>query len=185
MLFKNIKLIVLKFKLRKIKLVLMDFDGVLTDGGIFLSNNEVSLRRFDVKDGLGLKLLQNELINIGCITGSNSDIVKKRCNHLNIKILETGIKDKLETLLKIKRKLSLKREEILFLGDDINDLTVIKHVQLFFAPSNAHKAVKLKANYVSSFKGGAGFIREIADIILISKGKNPYQEFKSRNEYSD
>ena len=185
MFLKNIKFLILKSKLRKIKLVLMDFDGVLTDGGIFLSNDHFTLRRFDVQDGLGIKQLQKASINIGCITGSNSNIVKKRCQHLNIKIVETGIKDKLESLLKIQRELSLKRDQILFLGDDINDLTVFNYVKLFFAPFNAHKAVKRKASYVSSLKGGYGFIREITDLILISKGNDPYNEFKSRNEYSD
>lgn len=185
MYFNKIKLFSLNKKLKEIKLILMDFDGVFTDGGIFLGNNGTSFRRFDVKDGLGIKLLKSFSIQIGCISGSNSDTVKKRCDNLNIDFIEMGVEDKSKKILEIKSKLKLNKNNILFLGDDINDLTVIPYVNLFIVPSDAHKACKAKASYISSHKGGNGFIREIADLLLISKGFNPYKEFKTRNEFSD
>ena len=185
MYLNKFRLFFLKKRLKKIKLVLMDFDGVLTDGGIYISNNKFTSRRFDVKDGLGIKLLKSFSIKIGCITGSNSDNVKIRCGNLEFDFIEMGVEDKSKKVKEIKNKLKINKNNILFLGDDINDLTVLPYVNLFFVPADAHDACKENASYISSKKGGAGFIREIADLILISKGFNPYKEYKTRNEFSD
>jgi len=178
-------LFTLRNKLKKTKLILIDFDGVLTDGYIYLSNDFSSLRKFNVKDGLGIKLLNKASIKVGCITGSSSEIVKKRCKNLNIEIVELGVEDKAKALMKITKNLKIERENILFLGDDVNDLPVLKYVNLFIVPNDAHAACKKKASYISKFNGGNGFIREIADLVLISKGKKPFDEFRTRNEYAD
>ena len=168
-------------KLKNIKLVVLDFDGVFTDGAIYLDSNSQGLRRFDVKDGLGIKLLQKNDYRIAIISGSNSQIIDERAKALGIKIVKKGISCKLTTLKEIQKVLKIEVEETIFLGDDINDLTVLPNISLFIVPSDAHIGCKRMAAYVSKFMGGKGFIREIVDHLLISKNLNPYLPFETKN----
>ena len=169
-------------KLKYIKLVVFDFDGVFTDGGIYLDNKSEGFRRFDVKDGLGIKLLQKNDFIIAIISGSNSQIIDKRAKALGIKIVRKGISCKLEILREIQYDLNIKVQETIFLGDDINDLTVLPNVSLFIVPSDAHIGCKRKASYISKSKGGKGFIREIVDHLIISKNLDPYLPFETKND---
>ena len=172
-----------KSALSKTRLLVLDFDGVMTDGGIYLNENGDSFRRFDVKDGLGIKLLQSHLVHIAIISGSNSKIIHARGEALGIKIIKVGISDKLSELKSIQKKLNVTPSETLFLGDDINDLIVLDSVNLFISPSNAHNACKQRASLVANSKGGHGFIREIVDQILFSKEIDPYVPFKTKNDF--
>ena len=172
-----------KSSLSKTRLLVLDFDGVMTDGGIYLNENGDSFRRFDVKDGLGIKLLQSHLVHIAIISGSNSKIIHARGEALGIKIIKVGISDKLSELKSIQKKLNVTPSETLFLGDDINDLIVLDSVNLFISPSNAHNACKQRASLVANSKGGHGFIREIVDQILFSKEIDPYVPFKTKNDF--
>ena len=172
-----------KRALSKIRLVVLDFDGVMTDGGIYLNENGEGFRRFDVKDGLGIKLLQKYLIQIAIISGSNSKTILSRAEALGIKIIRVGISDKLSELKSIQKELNITPLETLFLGDDINDLIVLDSVNSFIVPANAHKACKEKASLVSNSIGGDGFIREIVDQILLSKGIDPYVPLKTKNDF--
>tara|TARA_A100001388_G_C28708387_1_gene469912 strand:+ start:290 stop:817 length:528 start_codon:yes stop_codon:yes gene_type:complete len=169
-------------KLKNIKLVVLDFDGVFTDGGIYLDYKSQGFRRFDVKDGLGIKLLQKYNFIIAIISGSNSQLIDERANALGIRIVRKGIKCKLKTLRDIQENLSIKVEETIFLGDDINDLTVLPNISLFIVPSDAHIGCKRKASYISKYMGGQGFIREIVDNLLISKNVDPYLPFETKND---
>ena len=169
-------------KLKYIKLVVLDFDGVFTDGGIYLDYKSQGFRRFDVKDGLGIKLLQKNGFIIAIISGSNSQIIDQRSKALGIKIVSKGISCKLKTLREIQDDLNIKVEETIFLGDDINDLTVLPNVSLFVVPCDAHIGCKRKASYISKSKGGKGFIREIVDNLLISKNSDPYLPFETKND---
>ena len=169
--------------LSKIKLVVIDCDGVMTDGGIYINNNGDSFRRFDVKDGLAIKLLKSKNIIIACISGSNSPIIEIRAKSLGISIVKIGVQDKSEELEKIQLDLNLSKEEIIFLGDDINDLTIIDKVGVFAVPLDAHEACKERATFIGYKKGGKGFIREISDNILFSKGLDPHVPFATRNDY--
>ena len=171
-----------KEKLNAIKLFVIDSDGVLTDGGIYLNNTESSFRRFDVKDGLAIKLLQKAHINIACISGSNSSIVNKRLDSLDVKIIRIGVENKLKEIIQIQNHLGLKDYQTIFLGDDINDLKVLPAVSIFAVPSDAHEACKEKATLIGIKKGGNGFIREIADNILFAKGLNPYEPLATKND---
>ncbi len=168
-------------KLKHIKLLVLDFDGVFTDGGIYVDSKSKDLRRFDVKDGLAIKLVQKNDISIAIISGSNSKIIDERAKSLGIKIIKKGIASKLKTLKEIQENLKIKVEETLFLGDDINDLTVLPNISLFIVPSNAHIGCKRKASYISNFEGGKGFIRDIVDNLLISKNIDPYLPFETKN----
>ena len=169
-------------KLKYIKLVVLDFDGVFTDGGIYLDYKSQGYRRFDVKDGLGIKLLQKNNFTIAIISGSNSQIIDQRAKALGIKIVRKGISCKLKTLKDIQEDLNINVEETLFLGDDINDLTVLPSTSLFIVPSDAHIGCKRKASYVSESTGGKGFIREIVDNLLISRDLDPYLPFETKND---
>ena len=169
-------------KLRKTKLVVLDFDGVFTDGGIYLDNKSEGFRRFDVKDGLGIKLLHKHKFIVAIISGSNSQIIDQRANALGIKIVKKGISCKLEALKNIQEDLNIKAEETIFLGDDINDLTVLPNISLFIVPSDAHIGCKRKASYISISRVGKGFIREIVDNLLLSIKYNPYLSFETKND---
>ena len=169
-------------KLKYIKLIVLDFDGVFTDGGIYLNHKYEGFRRFDVKDGLGIKLLQKNDFKIAIISGSNSKIIDERANSLGIKIVRKGISCKLKTLQEIQEDLNIKIEETIFLGDDINDLTVLPNVSLLIVPSDAHIGCKRKASYISKSMGGKGFIREIVDNLLIAKNFDPYLPFETKND---
>lgn len=172
-----------KSSLSKTRLVVIDFDGVMTDGGIYLNENGEGFRRFDVKDGIGIKLLQKHLIHLAIISGSNSKIIHSRAAALGIKIIRVGISDKLSELKSIQKKLNITPLETLFLGDDINDLIVLDSVNYFIVPANAHKACKEKASLIANSNGGYGFIREIVDQILFSKKIDPYVPFKTKNDF--
>lgn len=169
--------------LKKIKLVVFDCDGVMTDGGIYINNIGESFRRFDVKDGLAIKLLQSQNIIPACISGSNSKIIQIRFKSLGVEIIKKGVKDKSSELKKIQIDLGIKKEETMYLGDDINDLTVTNYVGIFAVPSDAHEACKKKAKFIGNKKGGKGFIREITDNLLLSKGIDPFKSFATNNDY--
>ena len=169
-------------KLKLIKLVVFDFDGVFTDGGIYLEKNSKGLRRFDVKDGLGIKLLQKNDFVTAIISGSNSEIIDDRSKALGIKIVRKGISCKLKALKEIQDNLNIKVDETIFLGDDINDLTVLPNVSLFIVPFDAHIGCKRKASYIAKSLGGKGFIREVVDNLILSKNLDPYLPFETKNE---
>ncbi len=178
-------LLKLENRIKQIKLIVMDFDGVFTDGGIYLNKDELSFRKFDVKDGIGIKLLQKVSINLGIVSGSNSEIINIRSKQLGINNIEKGVENKQLAIRKIQQNLGLDKSSTLFLGDDINDLTVIPEINLFFVPSDGHNACKQKADFIGQQKGGNGFIREIADSILFIKGFNPFEPIYSKNEFSN
>lgn len=170
--------------LKKIRLVVFDCDGVMTDGGIYINNIGESFRRFDVKDGLAIKLLQSNDIFLACISGSNSKIIEIRFKSLGIEIIKKGIKDKSLEIEKIKAALEVKKEETMFLGDDINDLKLLNNVGIFAVPSDAHEACKKKATLIGYKKGGRGFFREITDNLLLAKGLDPFKSFSSNNDFN-
>lgn len=165
----------------KIKLICMDVDGVLTDGGIYFDKEGNQNLRFDVKDGLGIKLLQRYNFIIALISGGDRNAIKKRAEMLDIKIIKDKIKNKFLALKDIQDELKVTKYETVFLGDDINDLIVIPLVSMFIVPKNAHKACIEKAFWIGNNLGGYGFVREFTDKFLISRGINPFETFISSN----
>ena len=159
---------VLKEKAAKIKLFITDVDGVLTDGSLILGNNGEEFKTFNSQDGMGIKLLQKNDMITAIITGRSSNVVSIRARELDIKEVYQGIDDKLEILDKIKEKYSLSYEEISYIGDDLNDLAVLEKVGLSFSVKNAVQDVKERVDYVTEKRGGAGAVREAADLILES-----------------
>jgi len=153
-------------KLKKIKLFITDCDGVLTDGGMYYSENGDELKKFNTKDGMGLSLLKKLGIRLAIITGEDVQIVRNRANKMRIDDVFCGIKNKLEVLNILLEKYNLTYEEVSYVGDDINDLEVMKRVGVAFSVNDAMDQVKEVADYVTKKNGGNGAIREICELFL-------------------
>ena len=154
-----------------IKLVLLDVDGTLTDGGIYRGNNGEELKRFNVKDGYVIVNAQTLGIEFGIITGRKSELVEIRSNELKIKYLYQGISEKTVILKEIMQKTELKKEEIAYMGDDLNDILIMKQSGLTGAPKDAADEVIQIADFVSEKNGGSGAVREFVEYILKKDGK--------------
>ena len=154
-----------------IKLVLLDVDGTLTDGGIYRGNNGEELKRFNVKDGYVIVYAQKLGIEFGIITGRKSELVEIRSNELKIKYLYQGISEKTVILKEIMQKTELKKEEIAYMGDDLNDILIMKQSGLTGAPKDAADEVIQIADFVSEKNGGSGAVREFVEYILKKDGK--------------
>ena len=154
-----------------IKLVLLDVDGTLTDGGIYRGNNGEELKRFNVKDGYAIVNAQKLGIEFGIITGRKSELVEIRSNELKIKYLYQGISEKTVILKEIMQKTGLKKEEIAYMGDDLNDILIMKQLGLTGAPKDAADEVIQIVDFVSEKNGGSGAVREFVEYILKKDGK--------------
>ena len=155
-------------KLRNCKLLVLDVDGVLTDGSLNYQQMTIN-RNFSVNDGIGIKLLLNYGIQIAIISGGKGDSIENRAKDLGIENCFVEIKDKLETLKKIQKKLNITKKESIFVGDDINDLIVKSEVSLLIAPLNGNFYIGEAVNCVTNKNGGRGAVREVCDRILKSK----------------
>ena len=162
--------ILLKEKIMPIKLLLMDVDGVMTDGGITIDNNGVEAKTFHVRDGHGIKLLQRAGIKVGIITGRNSEVVKYRAAELGIEILCQGMKVKMDAYRQILADEGLEDDEIAYMGDDVVDLPVLRQVGFSVAVADASESLRSYVDYVTLLNGGRGAVREIAEIILKGQG---------------
>ena len=154
-----------------IKLVLLDVDGTLTDGGIYRGNNGEELKRFNVKDGYAIVNAQKLGIEFGIITGRKSELVEIRSNELKIKYLYQGISEKTVILEEIMQKTGLKKGEIAYMGDDLNDILIMKQSGLTGAPKDAADEVIQIVDFVSEKNGGSGAVREFVEYILKKDGK--------------
>ncbi|WKY48561.1 HAD hydrolase family protein [Eubacteriaceae bacterium ES3] len=153
-------------KLKNIRCVITDCDGVLTDGGMYYSENGDELKKFNTRDGMGFQLLCEKGYYTGMITGENSSSAYKRAKKLKMDLIYTGIKNKLAVLNEICDKLALTFDEIAYIGDDLNDLEVIKKVGFSCAVRDANEEVRSHADYITNVNGGSGAVREFIDIIL-------------------
>lgn len=165
----------LSVKIFKIKLVLTDCDGVLTDSGVYYSAHGEEIKRFSIRDGMGVERLRNLVkIETGIITGELSPSVKKRAEKLKIRELHLGIKNKVIVLNEILKRKKIKAENIAFIGDDVNDLDIMKLVGLTACPSDAVDEVKRISDYICTNCGGNGAFREFAELIIREKLKVEY-----------
>ena len=151
--------------LQKIKLFAMDVDGVLTDGGMFYSEAGEVLKKFNTRDGMGIELLRKNGIIPAIITKEKSEIVLKRAEKLKVEEVYIGVEDKLEVVKRLIKKYNLSFELVAYIGDEINDIPLLKKVGLSCCPFDAVDEVKKIANYVCKTKGGEGAVREVVDII--------------------
>jgi 3-deoxy-D-manno-octulosonate 8-phosphate phosphatase (KDO 8-P phosphatase) len=157
-------------KAAKIKLLLLDVDGVLTDGGIIIDDRGVESKRFHVRDGQGIILLIHSGIKVGLLTGRYSNIVRRRAKELGVAIVHQGVADKVEIYERIRRKNKLRDEQIAYVGDDILDLPVLERVGLAIAVKDGWPGLRLEVDYVTETKGGMGAVREVAELVLKAQG---------------
>ncbi len=157
-------------KAGRIKAILFDVDGVLTDGGIIYDNHGMEFKRFNVKDGQIIKYLKKYGILTGVITGRASEVVKNRCNELKIDIHYHGISQKRITFENILKEQSLQAHEVAYIGDDINDLPVLSRCGLSATPADGHVTVQEYVDWVLKTPGGHGALRELADLVLKAQG---------------
>lgn len=155
--------------LEKIKLFATDCDGVLTDSGMYYTDDGDVMKKFNTKDGMGFSLLKNQGILTAILTGENSKAVLKRAEKLQIKEVYLGCKNKIEAMEKILSKYNLSFENVAYIGDDLNDLDLLKKVGFSFSVADAIEEVKSAVDYVTKCNGGNGAVREAIDYILHKK----------------
>jgi YrbI family 3-deoxy-D-manno-octulosonate 8-phosphate phosphatase len=158
-------------KLKKIKMLVSDVDGVLTDGGAYYSDEGIELKKFNIRDGMGIVLLQKAGFRVAIVTTEKTKIVERRAERLKVTDLHQGVINKVVAVEALMEKYSLTWQEVAFIGDDINDLPVLKKVGFSAAPANATDINKKVADYVCKNNGGHGAVREVCDLLLSIKWK--------------
>jgi len=159
----------LQARLRSVRLVALDVDGVLTDGRV-VHGGVSEIQFFDVRDGLGLKLLQREGLTVAWISGRGCAATKLRAAELGVKELHLRSGPKGEALAALQERLGVRPDETAAMGDDLPDLGLAARAGLFAAPADAHPEVLARAHYVCAARGGRGAVRELADILLRARG---------------
>jgi len=154
--------------LKNIKLIAYDFDGVMTDNSVYLDENGNEMVKVNRSDGLAISLIKNIGIDQIILSSENNPIVKKRADKLRIECIY-GIENKAKSLKKYIEMKNIEPSNVAFVGNDINDLDVMKIVALSIAPDDANKVVKEIAHYITKSVGGKGVIREIYDLIIMTK----------------
>jgi len=167
-------------KLKNIRLLLLDVDGVLTDGGIIYDGNGLETKCFNVRDGHGIKMLQRHGIEVGIITGRTSIVVDIRAKELGIDLVYQGALKKLESYNDVKERTGLNDSQIAYMGDDVIDVPVLRRVGFAAVPVDGLPEVRAVAHYVSSCRGGRGAVREVCEMIL--KGRGVWNEIVARYE---
>ena len=168
---------ILRNKARKIKLLLTDCDGVLTDGCVYYSERGEELKKFSLRDGMGVERLREICgIDSGIITRENSEIVRRRGEKLKMQHLYLGARNKKEKLAEILEKHQLTADEIAYIGDDTNDIEVLEMAGLSACPFDAFEPVKQYADHICQASGGAGAFREFVEFIIYLRTENQAHE---------
>lgn len=152
------------------KLVITDIDGVWTDGGMYYTAEGDVMKRFSVKDGWGVIFLRQLGIPVAIITGEDTQIVQKRADKLKIKHCYLGVKDKVAQAKELCRELGITLGEVAFIGDDLNDLPLLRLAGFSASPANTPEYVKREVNYVTTAHGGYGAFREFVEKLLADNG---------------
>jgi 3-deoxy-D-manno-octulosonate 8-phosphate phosphatase (KDO 8-P phosphatase) len=163
--------VTLQERASRIRLVIMDVDGTLTDGAMYYGPQGEALKRFSTRDGMGITLLHRAEITTAIITSEDTPIVTTRAAKLRVPHVYLGSHDKTATFQELSRQLSLSPESIAYIGDDVNDYHVMGLCGFAACPSDAVEAIKQRAHYIATAAGGNGAVREIAEIILQAQGK--------------
>lgn len=154
----------------QIKLVATDVDGVWTDGGLYYDKDGNELKKFNVKDGAGVKLLKTAGIPVCVITAKNSAMVEKRAKELRVDYLYQGVEDKIRAISALVKMLNLSFEEIAYIGDDFNDVPLLRKAGCSATPADASQIIQQEADWVLTKKGGEGVFREFVEKLLIEMG---------------
>ena len=159
--------------LKSLRLFATDVDGVLTDGGMYIGESGEELKKFNTRDGMGLKLLQAEGIITAIVTAENTKLVARRAQKLGIPEIHQGVRNKLDVIQSLVAKYQLGLHQAAYLGDDVNDLEALRAVGFSGAPADGMKPVREAVHYVCRLKGGEGAVREVVDLILTARGAKP------------
>ncbi len=151
---------------KQVKLLLLDVDGVLTDGTLIYSSEGVESKCFNTQDGLGLRLLQDSGVEVGIITARTSPMVERRAKELGLAHLFQGHSDKLLAFESILKETGLRPPQTAYMGDDLMDLPILNRVGLSAAPANAVSEIRQRVHYTTERGGGRGAVREVCDLIL-------------------
>jgi len=151
-------------------MLMLDIDGVLTDGTIYLDDNGVEMKRFSVRDGFGLVWCRRFGLKTGVISGRTSQATLQRCRDLEFDEIHLGNPEKLTIFKAICQRYNLAPEEVAYMGDDLLDLPILEQVGLAACPADAHPEVRRKVHFISSFPGGKGAVRELVDLWLQANG---------------
>jgi len=154
-----------------IKVLILDVDGVMTDGGIIYDENGHETKRFDVKDGLGIKLAQKAGLDVVIISGRKSAVTELRCAELGIKRCYTGVRNKSQCFETLKEELGFENEEFAYIGDDLNDVGLLKKVGFSATVTDSFDYIKEIVDYVTVRKSGNGAVRELIEVILERNGQ--------------
>ena len=155
-----------------VQMVVTDVDGTLTDGGMYYSSSGDTFKRFHVRDGLGVRLLAKAGIEVVWISSDSSQVIAHRAERLDLAHCHTGVTDKVEVLRALCERLSTTLDRVAFLGDDLQDLSVLEMVGYPAAVGDAHELIKRAAVYQCSKNGGYGAFRELAEHLLSEKGED-------------
>jgi 3-deoxy-D-manno-octulosonate 8-phosphate phosphatase (KDO 8-P phosphatase) len=153
-----------------IRLLILDVDGVMSDGLIYMGNNGEELKAFNVRDGYGLRCILTSGIEVAIITGRKAKLLEDRCHTLGISHLFQGQSDKLIAYHQLLSALNLTADQVAYVGDDLIDWPVMEQVGLSVAVADAHPLLLPKADYITRIHGGRGAVREVCDLILMSQG---------------
>jgi len=153
-----------------VKMIVLDNDGVMTDGKVYINAAGVESKAFAIRDGFGVVMARRAGLSFGIITGLLSTIVETRARQLGIVEVHSGFQDKLEVMKGIIERNGLAPEQVAYMGDDMFDLPVMRYVGLGAAPADAHSVVVERADWVSSFNGGEGAVRDLIELILKEQG---------------
>jgi 3-deoxy-D-manno-octulosonate 8-phosphate phosphatase (KDO 8-P phosphatase) len=156
---------------RRIKLILFDVDGVLTDGKILLHPDGTESKQFDIKDGTGIVLAQRGGLTVGFLSARTSTPTAQRAAQLGVTLLHQGVSSKIETYEQIVEELLLEDEQVAYMGDDVVDLAVLNRAGLSAAPADAVEEVRSRVHWVSRCNGGHGAARELVEVILRAQGR--------------
>ena len=161
-------------KIRQIKLIVLDVDGVLTDGMIIVNDEGVESKNFYVRDGLAIAVAVRKEMKFAIISGRYSKVVELRANELGIHDVHQNVRNKLKVFESILVKQNLTAQEAVFIGDDVNDIEVLEQAGFSAAPADADDSVKSCVNWVSKYGGGKGAVREMIEMILKEQDKWDY-----------
>ena len=164
--------------LSQISTIFFDVDGVFTDGSLYISDNEVTITKFNVHDGMGCILLKEAGLELLILTARHNNAVVKRFKDLGINKIYTNVLKKRDFIREYSKTHNLAKKQIAMMGDDLQDLAAIDEVGLFFTTPDAINIVKDSANYITKKLSGNGAVREICDLIILSRGSNSSLEFQ-------
>ena len=159
----------LQARLQRVQMLAMDVDGVLTDAGMYYTESGDELKKFNTRDGMGIKMLQAAGLVTAFITREKTTIVERRGQKLAVPEVHQGVDDKLAVLTTLAKKYGLTLDKVAYIGDDVNDLEALRAVGFSAAPADAMPSVLEAVHFVCKKKGGEGAVRELADLILAAR----------------